>query len=526
MSTISPQETQYYKELVTPFQPMGRLLIGSDLRGTQCNRFGQGNLMLVGYGDSSGGYAFSPKNQDAAIAPSLSSAVLSNIANAIPRLTEAQDMAGKWIDTITLHALDEFIEQVEPQSFIANTLRIFAGGQKDFRGDGTGNRNIRNTFTLLAEVPIPALTRADIPRSFNVKACVYIPPAQNIYLGLAIPQPYTCSFEMWDLQANTQTGSGFSNTIGGSSSVADGNDLNEDITNPSTDTQFLLPIRFSFATWRLGNGFSVRVPPPSTTPPPSFSGSVGNNPGSPSSPSTDSNGGQPSASSGSKPSRPSSTGRPSAPPSEGGCSPIQDCQWYTVSSAQSASVDINLGGATALCPAGMVARGIVDFETSGSFVLCCSATTFPPNNLGCSSLTKWSCVGGTCVEDVLGTYNSQAECEAALVPPTFTGGQCVGGSYYVQVQGVRTSDGSTFTSWNSGSGSPTGSPNGLTNLGPISGLNWSNSGSQTIWRVQTNGVDSPFLNGFLFFNSTSLSIIQVIRTDGIDNCGNPPSSCP
>ena len=417
MSTISPSESQYYKELVTPFQPMGRLLLGSDLRGTQCDRFGNGNPRLVGYGDSSGGYAFSPKNQDAAIAPSLSSAVLNNIANAIPRLTEVQDMAGKWIDTITLHALDEFIEQVEPQSFIANTLRIFAGGQKDFRGDGTGNRNIRNTFTLLAEVPIPALTRADIPRSFNVKVCVYIPPAQNIYLGLAIPQPYTCSFEMWDLQANTQVGSGFSSSLGGSPTVASGNDLNEDITNPSADTQFILPMRFNTATWRLGTGGSEfpqpNAPPPSTTPPTSTSGSVGSTV-SVSSPSDDSNDSQPSSSSPSSPSSPKSGGSPVSPPSEGGCSPIQDCQWYTVSSAQSASVDINLGGGTSLCPTGTVARGIVDFESSGSLVLCCGAATFPPNNLGCSGLTKWSCVsGGTCVEDALGIYSSEAACLAS-----------------------------------------------------------------------------------------------------------------
>lgn len=366
MSTISPQESQYYKELVTPFQTMGRLLIGTDLRDTQCDRFGRGNLRLVGYGDSSGGYAFSPKNQDAAIAPSLFSSNLSNIANAIPRLTEVQDMAGKWIDTITLHALDEFIEQTTPQSFTENTFRIFCGGQKDYRGDGTGQRNVRNTFTLLAEIPIPALTRADVPRSLNVKVCVYIPPAQNIYVGLAQPQPYTCSFEMWDLQANTQVGSGFSNSIGGSPTVASGNDLNEDITNPSADTQFVLPMRFNTATWRLGTGGpefpQPNVPPPSTVPP--------ETPGT-GSPSTDSVGaGSPtSSSSGSSPSSPSSGAQPEVPaPAEGGCIPVQDCSWHPVTSAESARVDANLNNSTSLCPTGTVARGIIDFETSGSFV--------------------------------------------------------------------------------------------------------------------------------------------------------------
>ena len=438
MSTISPSESQYYKELVTPFHPIGRLLVGTDLRDTQCDRFGKGNLRLVGYGDSSGGYAFSPKNQDAAIAPSLFSANLSNIANAIPRLTEVQDVAGKWIDTITLHALDEFIEQTTPQSFTENTFRIFCGGQKDYRGDGTGQRNVRNTFTLLAEIPIPALTRADVPRSLNVKVCVYIPPAQNIYVGLAQPQPYTCSFEMWDLQANTQVGSDFSNSIGGSPTVASGNDLNEDITNPSADTQFVLPIRFNTATWRLGTGGpefpQPNVPPPSTVPP--------ETPGT-GSPSTDSGGaglGSPtSSSSGSSPSSPSSGAQPEVPaPAEGGCVPVQNCSWHPITSAESARVDANLNNSTSLCPTGTVARGIIDFETSGSFVLCCSPDTFPPNNQGCSGIpaTMYSCFsGGVCALDALGTYNTEAECLAARTR-LYTISRSGGGNSNCSTQGI------------------------------------------------------------------------------------------
>ena len=411
MSIISPQESQYYKEFVTPFQPQGRSFLGYDLRGTQCDRFGNGNLRLTGYGDSSGGYAFTPANQDAAIAPSLSSANLSNIANSIPRLTEQQDFAGKWIDTITLHALDEFIEQVEPQSFIANTLRIFTGGQKGYREDGTGRANIRNTYTLLAEIPIPALSRADIPRSFNVKAGVYVPPAQNLYLGLAIPQPYTCSFEMWDLQANTLVGSGVSASIGGSSTVADGNDLIEDNPNTPVDTQFVLPITFTSATWKKGIADSTVSPPP-PTPLPISPTITGVDPD----PSKDRNPGSPSPSS---PSSPIffifSSSPPVPPPPAGGCIPVQNCTWHTITSAQSAQVDMNLNGGTNLCPAGTVARGVVDFETAGSFVLCCTPATYPPNDLGCSGIpaTKWSCTsGGGCVLDALGTYNTQEECEA------------------------------------------------------------------------------------------------------------------
>jgi hypothetical protein len=408
MSTISPQESQYYKEFVTPFQPQGRSFLGYDLRGTQCDRFGNGNLRLTGYGDSSGGYAFTPANQDAAIAPSLSSANLSNIANSIPQLTEQQDFAGKWIDTITLHALDEFIEQTEPQSFIANTLRIFAGGQKGYREDGTGRANVRNTYTLLAEISIPALTRADIPRSFPVKAGVYVPPAQNLYLGLAIPQPYTCSFEMWDLQANTLVGSGVSASIGGSPTVSSGNDLIEENPNTPVDTQFVLPISFASATWKKGVAdFTVTPPPPTPLPTP---------PTGTSSPSPDPNPGSPNPSSPSSPTAPSPSPSDSVPPpTAGGCTPIQNCTWHTVTSAQSAQVDMNLNGGTNLCPAGTIARGVVDFETAGSFVLCCTPATFPPNNLGCSSLNRYSCSGGVCVIDAFGSYSSQAQCEAALV---------------------------------------------------------------------------------------------------------------
>lgn len=530
MSTISPQEQQWYKQLVTPFQPQGRSFLGYDLRGTQCDRFGNGNLRLTGYGDSSGGYAFTPANQDAAIAPSLSSANLSNIANSIPRLTEQQDFAGKWIDTITLHALDEFIEQVEPQSFIANTLRIFAGGQKGYREDGTGRANIRNTYTLLAEIPIPALTRADIPRSFNVKAGVYVPPAQNLYLGLAIPQPYTCSFEMWDLQANTLVGSGISASIGGSSTVADGNDLIEDNPNTPVDTQFVLPITFTSATWRRGVANSTVTPPP-PTPTPSIVAGTGT-----SSPSPDSNPGSPSPSSPSSPTSPSPSPSPAVPPpSAGGCTPIQNCTWHTITSSQSAQVDMNLNGGTNLCPAGTVARGVVDFETAGSFVLCCTPATYPSGNLGCSSLNKYSCSGGVCVVDALGVYNSLAECQAALIPPQFSGGQCV--KMYSLSFKQTYADGSTRYYYSRNApGSPT-SPTlaqqqtAFTVMGPVSGFTLSGAGLSGFGTVTVtiNGVVTGdyFQNNIISSAPTSTTLFAIVTVDGsADNCGDPPSTCP
>lgn len=497
MSTISPQEQQWYKEFVTPFQPQGRSFLGYDLRGTQCDRFGNGNLRLTGYGDSSGGYAFTPANQDAAIAPSLSSANLSNIANSIPRLTEQQDFAGKWIDTITLHALDEFIEQVEPQSFIANTLRIFTGGQKGYREDGTGRANIRNAYTLLAEIPIPALSRADIPRSFNVKAGVYVPPAQNLYLGLAIPQPYTCSFEMWDLQANTLVGSGVSASIGGSSTVADGNDLIEDNPNTPVDTQFVLPITFTSATWKKGIADSTVGPPPPTPLPisPTITGVD-------SSPSKDRNSGSPSSNSPSSPTAPSPSPSPAvSPPSAGGCTPIQNCTWHTITSAQSAQVDMNLNGGTNLCPAGTVARGVVDFATAGSFILCCTPATYPPGNLGCSTLNKYSCSGGVCVVDALGTYNSLAECEAALVYNVYN--SATGTRFFSDLTDGRIKF-------------------------PVNGSTYYPSGTTADIRPVGNGYFDAYINGTRMFLSNGFNI-GVLNIYGENPSGTPisPSAgCP
>lgn len=533
MSTITPQEQQWYKELVTPFQPMGRLLVGTDLRGTRCDRFGNGELRLVGYGDSSGGYAFSPSNQDAAIAPSFNSANLSNIANSLPQLTEVQDNAGKWIDSITLHALDEFIEQTEPQSFIPNTLRIFSGGQKGFRGEGTGNRNVRNTYTLVAEIPIPALTRADIPRSFTVRVGAYIPPSENIYLGLAIPQPYTVSFELWDLQANTQVGSGASSSIGGSSSVGNGNDLSDSLSDTPVDTQFVLPLTFASATWVVGagatgNGFGGESGSPNVPPPTS-----GNAPNVESSFSRDDDPSQPSPQSESSPSGPTATPEEEvSPPSELGCVPIQDCSFHKVSVPSTVGQQINLGDYTSLCPKGKVCRGFVETETKGTFVLCCGAETFPPNNLGCTSLMKWSCVsGGNCVEDVLGTYNSLAECQAALIPPSFIGGQCLSIQYLV---------GTVFSLYDSGGGlvvTTTISGEFRQSLwGAITGVRagrmFGTSGPFGVSFFGRDGVGAPFT---LFYSTGFTSIgeyvviesVDLERVDGNpDNCGNPPSTCP
>jgi hypothetical protein len=46
---------------------------------------------------------------------------------------------------------------------------------------------------------------------------------------------------------------------------------------------------------------------------------------------------------------------------------------------------------------------------------------------------RWGCSGGVCSKSSTGIYNSQAECEAALIPANFTGGQIAGATYNVQV---------------------------------------------------------------------------------------------
>lgn len=49
-----------------------------------------------------------------------------------------------------------------------------------------------------------------------------------------------------------------------------------------------------------------------------------------------------------------------------------------------------------------------------------------------NSLVKhWGCSGGICSENYLGSYNSLVDCQAALLPPIFSGGQSSGVEYAV-----------------------------------------------------------------------------------------------
>jgi len=72
-------------------------------------------------------------------------------------------------------------------------------------------------------------------------------------------------------------------------------------------------------------------------------------------------------------------------------------------------------------------NGIVqDFDyvrlNTGTLVLCCDPSAIVPPNGGCEPL-RYACNNGTCYPRADGIYNTLAECNAALIPPEFMGGQ-------------------------------------------------------------------------------------------------------
>ena len=159
---------------------------------------------------------------------------------------------------------------------------------------------------------------------------------------------------------------------------------------------------------------------------------------------------------------------------------------------------------------------------------------------------KWSCVsGGNCVEDVLGTYNSLAECQAALVPAPFTGGQCVSVLYELNIQfTVDYLNGSDVQV-----GGSTGNVQFINVPGKIISVTSPTiniySGDfvgvvvQDIIVTYTSGfqagtlalsdINPPFPASFgaTKWRLNSITDITVVREDaGPDTCGNPPLQCP
>ena len=142
---------------------------------------------------------------------------------------------------------------------------------------------------------------------------------------------------------------------------------------------------------------------------------------------------------------------------------------------------------------------------------------------------KWSCSGGVCSPDANGPYNSQAECEAALIPPTFTGGQCAvlyRANYISEMR--RSSTGALILS-NSYSNLIEGTPMGPILTGPVRTVS---GGSLSFPVIASNGTfycnligsshrPSPHVFDYFIIN------FSFSRIDGLpDNCGNAPSTCP
>jgi hypothetical protein len=153
---------------------------------------------------------------------------------------------------------------------------------------------------------------------------------------------------------------------------------------------------------------------------------------------------------------------------------------------------------------------------------------------------KWSCSGGVCSPNPFGIYNSEAECIAALVPASFTGGQC--STVYKIILSAITSTGAIgygiFGGQNGNINNPSPNParasviaNGAAVNGPVSGISNIEYGSLSSgdFRVTINGVQVQFVTGGIAGTPfpTNISIFEVYRNDtNPDNCGDPPLQCP
>ena len=168
-------------------------------------------------------------------------------------------------------------------------------------------------------------------------------------------------------------------------------------------------------------------------------------------------------------------------------------------------------------------------ENGLELFLHCKIGVVPPTDLGCTFLQKWKCSGGVCSPDANGPYNSQAECEAALIPPTFTGGQCAvlyRANYISEMR--RSSTGALILS-NSYSNLIGGTPMGPILTGPVRTVS---GGSLSFPVIASNGTFYCNLIGGASRPSPDVFDYFIInfsfsRIDGLpDNCGNLPSTCP
>jgi hypothetical protein len=616
---FTPQQKQQWSERITPFQPFGRWSDIYSIAHTSSDRAGNGILQLIGWGDTTGSNHFN-----------ISDAGITNVNAAIPEeltssplITSSQGGGGKLIETISIHALTDFVSGnvsiSEP-----NILRIFFGEQQGFRNEGSGSQATLGNYRLVAEIPIDSTQRDDIETSSDYKLSIYIPPYTNLFVGLGTSAYYGVSFKVWDLQASPlqSVAAPFVGDGGELATVEDplviakrrsralnqGGSFNADSpfgggidanledglsrgfipddsnsselefnpidfpdfgVNPEServDTYEAIggvgiDIQFRSAIW------SVSIPNSNV---PVGNTSVTGEAITPTDTTSESEvrptnagikippigplvplfeRGNPPPDSGRRgspipvpetkviptpPLKPNPPGRAVPPPAEYNCLPIDGCEWTQ--------------GA---CPSGTQSRGFITFESSGTYNLCCVPTVFPNKSLNCQ-LPKYKCVNGVCVPDPNGVYSSLAACNAALIPPSFTGGQCV--ARYFAILSATLFDGSTgyagFTGTNL-SFNPSLSelailrtiltdvitnPNVIGNIpGPIPGISSVENGvgangetgaiASSTLTVTINGEKVQFSRGNNAF-PTNVQIFEVYKSGGNDNCGNLASRCP
>jgi hypothetical protein len=197
---------------------------------------------------------------------------------------------------------------------------------------------------------------------------------------------------------------------------------------------------------------------------------------------------------------------PISPPPFGCAPPDKKCFWSTASTA----------------PNGFQGYGDVVTSTGDRLFLYCAIGTTPPPDFGCDFLSKWSCFGGVCSRSPNGIYNSQAECEAALIPPNFTGGQCVGTSYIATVNYYRFLIAAQFPPF-TGNFSQDVSLTGkiisfVAIFNAIDGIR--------ILITHNNGLSTTSVGDASFIEGSYIEITSISITGTPDNCGNAPSTCP
>jgi hypothetical protein len=205
---------------------------------------------------------------------------------------------------------------------------------------------------------------------------------------------------------------------------------------------------------------------------------------------------------------------PSFPPPFGCSPPPPQCIW---------SSDPNV-------PQGFQSYGSAVVNENGlELFLYCTAGTAVPPDLGCDFLkppTRWRCSGGTCAPDANGGYSTLVECEAALIPPVFNGGQCDGIPYTATIIYDRFI-GAAPTN-------PVLTGRFTTVVGVIGKVVYitglaSPSDGVKIVISHTDGTVQTEVGSVSWSDNSTISIVSatLVRTDSLpDTCGNIPSSCP